>query len=419
MKQQIWEGVKSAVIVLLICSLLLLTVLGLPADMIRDTPWLSSILQPFATVLGLPAAELAYVEQAQPVSDAAQPLAISVHNSAGRYTARWDFEALDEAYGSLGGMLGEALDTASDFTQVTEWELQKALSRESVSMEYGFLLPAQVLASWLDANMDGHVPAASLYILAVDGDKTMLYLRGETCSRSETRVDPAHLTEVLEQYRPDGSQYSFEADSHLQALSLCPQQVPALQNATVTSPCDTRYTETLATALGFNAYDANRYTDSSGITYFSESNRSLQISAAGSVWLTAFAQDRSRSMPGDTAELVEEARNMVEQAMGTVSGDARVYLSGVTVEEEQTVCTFDYVLDGVPVFCGKEGAAKVAFTGQMLTELKLQVLNFSFNEGRLQVLPPAQAMAILPAGGELRLSYYYSYGGELSAGWRS
>ena len=90
MKRQIIELLKSILIVLLLCSLLLLVVASLPLETIRSTPWLSTALQPFGRILNLPQAELSYVETELPVMDAAQPLAVSVHNHAGRTSFLWD-----------------------------------------------------------------------------------------------------------------------------------------------------------------------------------------------------------------------------------------------------------------------------------------------------------------------------------------
>ena len=55
------ELLKSILIVLLLCSLVLLTVAAVPTHTLREIPWLASLLQPIAPLLGLPQAELAYV----------------------------------------------------------------------------------------------------------------------------------------------------------------------------------------------------------------------------------------------------------------------------------------------------------------------------------------------------------------------
>ena len=80
MKHRLAETGKNILIVLLSCSLILLTLAVLPSQWIHSTPGLSQLLQPVAPLLGLPEAELTYVAEAAPMPDAARPIAISIKN---------------------------------------------------------------------------------------------------------------------------------------------------------------------------------------------------------------------------------------------------------------------------------------------------------------------------------------------------
>lgn len=418
MKKRVLEMGKTGLIVLLVTCLLLLTVAAMPVETIRSSPWLSSVLQPFAAVLGLPEAELVYVEQAQPIADAAQPLTISVCNAGGRYTAQWDFAALDTAYETLGGLLGEALDTAQSFAPSNLVQLKRALSQNSVCFDYDFSLPMELLSSWLDAGEPEESGQAFMYVLAEEGGTVRLYLVGEDCYRADTQVDPENFRALLEQFKSDGSQFAFETDSKLEPMFLRPQTAPKIESVYVSSPCDSRYVESLATALGFNAYDENRYTNSAGVTYYSEPNCSLQIGADGRILLKSSAPERFRAASMTLQAQVELARSLVELAVKEVMGSARIYLSGISREEGQTVCSFDYVLAGIPVSCGGEPAVRVTFSEQSVVQMNVFVANFALTGGRLSVLPPVQAEAILPEGSRLALEYDCSNPGELTAGWK-
>ena len=77
MKTRFKEIGKNILIVLLICSLLLLTLIAMPTRSVSAIPWLSQLLQPMGPLLGLPEAELTYVAQAEPVPNAAQPTVAS------------------------------------------------------------------------------------------------------------------------------------------------------------------------------------------------------------------------------------------------------------------------------------------------------------------------------------------------------
>ena len=417
MKRRLWEIGKDILIVLLICSLLLLSAASLPSESVRSNPWLSSVLQPFAALLGLPQSELAYVETALPVLDAAQPLAISVQNSAGRTTAMWDFSALDAAFESLGGLLGQALDTADGFSQVSQTRLLTAMTGPSVYFYYGVSLPANLLASWLDASMDGEVPAASVCVLALEEDTVTLYLAGEACYAAATGVQADTLSGLLEQFRPDGSQFAFESGSKLDALSLIPGVSPTVSAVSTANLCDTRYMEQLATDLGFNPYGDGSYTDAAGNTYFAESNCSLQITPEGSLLLNSSAAGRFEAAGDSLDSLVEEARRLVDLAASGVLGDARIYLTGLEQDGETTVCTFDYILSGIPVSIRGGHAASVTFRGKAVSQMEMQVTSYTRTTETLNLLPANTAAAILPAGSQLALQYSDAGTGKLTAGW--
>ena len=417
MKKQIWETTKTLLIVVLFGALLLLTVAALPKEMVRSTPWLSTVLQPLAPVLGLPEAELTYVEDALPVMDAAQPLRISVQNTSGRYTSQWDFDALDSTFETLGGMLGQALDTCSDFVSVPPDRLPAALSQPSVCFDYGFPLSVQLAGSWLDASNEYEDVSCRMFILAVESGKVNLYLSGDTCLMAETAVSAEALIGLLEPFRPDGSHFAFETESHLTTLALIPGQAPSIRAAVSASPCDSRYTEELATALGFNPYDENRYTDNAGVTYFSEPNCSLQIAASGEILLSSSSASLFQA-EGRTMEiLVETARALLQQAVSGISHDARLYLSGISREGDITTICFDYVLDGIVVSCGSRPAATVTFSGSAMTSMELLAAALICSEEPLSILPPAQVSAIIPAGSDLILKYDRAADGAMTAGW--
>ena len=418
MKRRTIELCKDVILVLLVVNLILLALMSLPTESVRQSPLLSALLQPLAQVLGMDQAELAYMEVAEPVMDAARPLAVTLRNSAGRYTAIWDFAALDTAFETLGGALGEALDTASAPSTVSEAQVQRVLAGESVYFDYGLTLPAAVLASWLDAVPEESLPEVHACALVVEGDQVALYLLGETYQRAETGLLPETLENLLEQFRPDGSAFAFEVDSTLAADALLPGGNPAPPSAVVGNPCDSRYIESLATALGFNPYGDTSYTDSDGTAYFSEAGCALQISAAGEILLTSTAQDRFRAGGDGVEELVEEARRLAALATGDAAGEARLYLSDLTVTEEETVCTFDYYLSGIPVSLAAGYGIQVTFSGQSVQRMEGTALRFETTGDTQLVMPVAQAAAVLPEGSDLTLEYQLQ-DGAMQAGWVS
>jgi len=413
------ELLKSILIVLLLCSLVLLTVAAVPTHTLREIPWLSSLLQPFAPLLGLPQAELTYVAAAPTIVDAAKPVAISVRNSAGRSTAQWDFTALDARFDSLGSFLGQALDTAEIFTKVSQPQLEAALSGSGAYFCYGDALPPSLLASWLGGTLEAAVPDTTSCLLALHNDAVRLYLIGETCYVADTPLAAGELTALLESFRPDGSQFAFEAGYKLAPLSLIPGDSPALPGGSVSVPLTSRYVEQLATDLGFNPYGESRYTDTGGAIHFSEANCALTVEPGGKIVLTSAAEDRFTAPGPDLPALVEAARQLTALALGDEVGDGRLYLSGVTVTDAETVCTFDYLFAGTPVILDGGCAASVTFSGLAMTQMTVRLCCFSTNDTFLYPLPVAQAAALLPDGSELLLQYRLTPGGTLDAGWKN
>jgi len=417
MKRQIIELLKSILIVLLLCSLLLLVVASLPLETIRSTPWLSTALQPFGRILNLPQAELSYVETELPVMDAAQPLAVSVHNHAGRTSFLWDFDALDTAFETLGGLLAEAMDTAGEFQPVTDQQVFDALSGTSVYFSYDSRLPVSMLAAWLDAEPQNTPDYAYAAIVSADSTGTTLYLLDmENAYAADTRIDTDTLVLLLEDYRPDGSSFVYERFSKLNPLSLLPPDPFTIYAAVSENPCTGRFLEHLVSNLGFNPYGDSSYTNAQGDTYYSENNCDLIIAADGTLQLQAEQIPRFCAAGTGYTELVEEARRLLDLTVADGLGDARLYLTDLTAADNKTVCTFSYFLSGIPI--ETDASAVVVFNGSYLEHLQVKLITYQLTASTVDLLPPAHAAAILPEGSRLTPVYGSSGLNTLTAGWK-
>lgn len=98
MRRNPWvERAKNVLIALLAVILLALTVLALPVKTVTDTPWLAALVRPFASLMGISQGDLTDTPMADAgsVTGAAQPVAISVRNPAGRTSFQYSFSTLD------------------------------------------------------------------------------------------------------------------------------------------------------------------------------------------------------------------------------------------------------------------------------------------------------------------------------------
>ena len=129
MRRRKWlERAKSLLIAVLALTVLALTVLALPAKTVTDTPWLAALVRPFASVMGLTQGELTATPMADAasVTGAAQPVAVSVRNPAGRTSFQFDTAALDTAFEQFGAALGQALEGAQEPQRTTALRIHGA-----------------------------------------------------------------------------------------------------------------------------------------------------------------------------------------------------------------------------------------------------------------------------------------------------
>ena len=407
MARKILEIFKNVLIVVLALAIVVLTLLALPARTITSTPWLAAILRPVAPLFGLSQSELTYSGDvvADEVHGAAQPIAITVQNTAGRMSAQYDFAALDNAFEQLGGYLAQALDSAQGGRAVSQRELLAAFAEQGAAFCYPSALNPSLAAAWLNVDAP-ELPDAQWFLLAVKDGGVALYLAGTECYRCETAVSAAALEAALDSYQPDGSFFAFEDSSgaykQAAALSLITPQT-ALVDAIAANPCEARFVASLASSLGFNPYGDARYTDDAGNTTYV----SFQVSEP---------LERFQSAADSRESRVEAARELLSTISGGTLGEARLYLTDVSEQDGQTVCTFAYFLNGVYVSAIEPAA--VTFEGTRITSASIVLRTLQPTAQPAALLPPAQAAAILRGGQPLALRYVERGEGDLTAAWK-
>ena len=425
MRRKKWlELGKDVLIVLLALTVVVLTILALPAKTVTDTPWLAAIVRPFASVMGLSQAELTYtpLADAGSVTGAAQPIYISVRNPAGRTSFQADFDALDSAFEQFGAALGQALETAQEPQYASAAALHAALGKTSVAFCYPGELSSALVASWLNAatTVAEH---AKWFVLSAEDTAASLYLVSDKTYVCQTQLEAESLEQLLQSCTPDGSFFAFEDTtgrySGIAPMSLLPAQTPQLLAAETANPCDARFSDALAAQLGFNPYGDARYADDAGNITYTETGYALSVSAQGLLRLKSEAQvSRFQAASTQQADLVECARALLASMASGALADARLYLTDVRQDGTQTVCTFDYFLNALPVTLTDGHAAEVRFSGTSILLAQLKLKSYTLGTQTLAVLPAAQAASIVQSGRELRLVYSDSSSG-VTAGWQS
>lgn len=419
--RKVKEFFKNIIIFILVAAILALILLALPAKTVMQSPFLSTILSPFAQYLGIPHTELPHAQQTTSIgTEAAQPLAITVKNAAGRCSFRYDAAAVDSAYETLGSLLAQALDTAQTPQPTTRARMYDALGSVSAAFRYPGALPSGALASWLGVQSEIESIDAEIFVLAVQSDAVRLYLSGQETFVFDTHLRAEDLQSMCDTYRPDGSFFAFEDTSgrydRLDGGSLLTAQ-PTLRSAASANPCDSRYATDLAARLGFNPYGDASYTDTAGNAFFSDTVGSLRISDTGQILIQNEDADRFAATADTDAARIEAARSLLGECLAGVQTDAQLSLLQCVREAEETVCTFDYVLNGTQIRRTDGAAATVRFTGTALSSASIVVRAYTLQLDALAILPAAQAAAIVPDGQELFVCYADADGESLSAGW--
>lgn len=423
MKHRLLEIGKDLLIVLLVLVNLVLAIMCLPRKTLTETKWLAGALRPFAGLFGLNEAELTYTlpSSGNTITGAAQPVLISLNTEAGRQSAQYSFDALDELYSQYGSLLAQALESGAALQSSTRAAFNRALLGQSAVFCYPGAVSPEVVGAWLNVRAPSGA-AAQWYLLAAEPDGIALYLLGEDCQVLHTGLSSDALTQQLQTVIPDGSSFAIEADgapyAALDPLSLVSASSAAVHDAAGSNPCDARFISTLATKIGINPYGDARFVDNDGTTSFTETGLSLRVSAQGNILLQIQQEDaRFQSASSSASDRIEAARSLLSELTGGQYGEARVYLQSYTEQDGEAVCTFGYYLSGIAVQA-QEGGIEIRFSGRQITRASVLCRSYSQQTQTAALLPAAQAAACLPKGGTLRLLYAEDASGQLHAGWQ-
>lgn len=413
------ETVKTLIIVLL---LLLVVLLSMAANYYSGASRLPA-LEKLAALFGSAAAQPPRQSQEPALTDASQPLLISIHGTLGRTSFWGDFNLLDSAFETFGGYLAEALDTAGAPEEITKSAFCAALKERSVYFAYPCDVPLGALSAWLDADAPLELSAGQ-FILSGSGSSVVLLLAGrDGFFRVSTEVDLTTFQSALESMPADGTFFALESqDPHygsLDPLALVDLSRSAVLGGQGSNPCDDAFLTATAAALGFNPYGDSTYRDEADSTVYTEADCALRISAGGVLTLQNQRASSRFSAAGDSdGERIEYVRALLQRIAGSELGDGRLMLTGLSRDGEIDTVAFSYVLAGLPVELADGPAVTARFRGAVLTELTFQLRTYvTASSNQLGFLSAPQAAAILPEGAALRLAYADSGDGALQVGW--
>lgn len=351
---------------------------------------------------------------------AAGPLCIVVTPETGLHCAvLYDGAALDAAYADFAGSLGMALGSSGEPQAVAEAEWETALSGSGVYFDFRGDQLLSVLAEWLDTPLSSGAGThtARRLCLARDGDGVALYYARARESgeyyRCTTKLLWSAISELMENYSPNGAQFNFELDTPFSLVAPCSvlltgqQQVKAL---TVSNPMlSGSIAEDAMQALGMNSVLASRYPETDGTQVCVEGNCVLRLSPDGRAAFTGVSEEGTAQLSETAA--IELGRSVCARTLGVSAGAAELMLTFIYQDKDTGDYTlkFDYVVNGLPVvFSDGAAAAEFTISGGAVTAASLVYRTYAYDGGTEQPLPPMLAAAAVQSsgGGEPVLAYF-------------
>lgn len=362
--------------------------------------------------------------------------------SAMRYGVQYNWEECHAQFQTVASLLREALSSPGAARTAAEREWREALSQRS-SLYFDLLgsVPLEVLSGWLSGEETGLEGTARRLVLSVEGDSAMLYYQdsqtGMYYARQTELVSVEQLQAVTAAVVDNGAKFAFELDGYedLEDETLLLPEAPQPRIYTAANPLsgeaqteEIRADSVLGRLLTALSFPDSSYMYSGTDQVIRSGNDTLRLSASGVVRYAATAGETSRYLipaQGEIPtqlEIAEACRCLAEKAVGTLTGEGRLFLREMKQEQGGWSVRFGYQLDGIEVEVGDQGyAAHFRVEGNEITQFTLQLRTYTDTGTRGVVLPERQAVAAMQSmalrGQELILLYSDLGGDTLSAGW--
>lgn len=341
----------------------------------------------------------------------------------------------DDAFETVGALLGEALGSAYGLSTVGESILLDALDGAGVYLEFAGDLPLEVLAARLGtASPTTRELDVRRCLLSAEGTgSALLYIqdteRGVFCF--STAVSVEDVRSYLD--AQSGSEVDFAFSLGEEYASLSPYTLlfssrTERSELTAANALSDYASEDLLRRAEFNPHTQDWYTESSGTVVYIEGQRKLYLYPSGVLAYSGvaaegdslFAVSTANPAQPTRAELCAAARSLVGTLTQGRLGDAALYLSGMESDESGATIRFSYMVGGTPVrFSDSSPAAVVRIEGNSITAFALCMRRYTLTERSTVLLPTALSRAIAQRypGCELTVAYIDTYGDTVSASW--
>ena len=416
-KSRTLEGIKTAVIVLLLVSLgFLIWKSGLVSG---------DFLRRGASSGGELSGDGADVFDTHVVSaEAARPAAIVLTSpSGGHYAEKYDRAALDRLYERVGRLFAEAMGSAGEPDILSDDGWRAALTSPGVCFSYMSPVKLSVLDGWLGTEIIGlwkEMSAERVCIYVEDGTVRFAFTDAETGLRysSATGVPADALDAQTDGVAPNGAVYVFETginDPREPDLLIFGGSIghPVLSASDPFSSAETM--SAVLRLFGVDMDFGSNYTDSDGSRVFVGSDFTVRVSADGTLEYRLTEEPEGNQVSAALA--IERVREIAQKTAGTCCGDAEMEFYSITAGADGTYdVEFCYTAAGGRIFTGVSGSAVSArVKAGEIAELKMLFRAYSMTGEYVSLLPELQAAAA--ANGGFVLGYADAGAQELLPEW--
>lgn len=376
-------------------------------------------------------------ETKRTLTAAARPLAAAVVGTEGRCGVQYNSAGVNEVFEGFASLLGGALNAGTRPEAIREARWKEALEDVGIYFDFGNPVPLTALADWL-RNEEGETlltgSARRIVLAEGDGENDVRLFWQDTENDAfyscATELDrKLQLIPSVSGWMPNAAFFAFEDERYRSCAPytlITDAENPAVYQETVSlTAANTANVQQVLEGLSYSFTSGASYAISGG-TRYTDGINNFQLTDTGELTYHA-AEPYFLAATADTAaaeitQCIETARQLAENTVGKLCGEAKLVLASVTEEEGTLEITFGYDLDGIPVFLAPEGwAAQFRMREGAVTEFTLYFRSFTDTGETTALLPELQAAAALdaldPKGNELILAYYDLGTAALSAGW--
>ena len=333
-------------------------------------------------------------------------------------------EETEEAFHRFSAILGEALGSAGEPTEIGEQEFRAGIEKGCVFLDLSCGAPLELLAAWLGSEMAG--PAASvqtrtLYLGLADTTAQLCYRDGEgRFFRCSTAAVSEALSARMDEFEGSAAGFAY-ADRTLKNLdpyAIMLTSLPEFPGVAGSAVRDGLDAAQLQQTLGMNSFVASTYIEADGTKVFIEGSKTLRLSPDGTVNYRADAGEGERAFAEGLPAAVSYAYAAALRSIGACAGEADIVFSGVVHDgADSYTVTFDYCIGSVPLRLPAGSAAQFVMKNGRIADARLMLRSYVCTDGTECVLPMRQAAAIAAVSGITPTLAYADSGEQISCVW--